>query len=148
MIGTGSSLTARESTSCQIAVVDDPLTRRQFATFIPLSTGSFRSVEESVDDQTQLVQIYGDVDLKTARSFRGALDEAAQDGKERLIVDMSEVPFMDSSGLAALIGAQKAFREQTRLIVVCPDNLRRIFEVTRLDSIVSVVGTLPEALVA
>jgi len=108
---------------------------------------SFRSVEESVDDDTQLVAVYGDVDLKTARSFRGALDEAAQDGKRRLIVDMSEVPFMDSSGLAALIGAQKAFAD-TRLIVVCPDNLRRIFEVTRLDSIVSVVGSLPEALVA
>ena len=94
-----------------------------------------------------MVAIHGDVDLKTARLFRGALDEAAQDGKQRLIVDMSEVPFMDSSGLAALIGAQKAFRE-TRLIVVCPDNLRRIFEVTRLDSIVSVVGSLPEAFVA
>jgi anti-sigma B factor antagonist len=88
------------------------------------------------------------VDLKTARSFRAALDEAAQDGKERLIVDMSEVPFMDSSGLAALIGAQKALRERTQLIVVCPENLRRIFEVTRLDTIVSVVASLPEALVA
>jgi anti-sigma B factor antagonist len=125
-----------------------PLRRVNSATFPILSTGTFRSVEESVDEQTQLVQIYGDVDLKTARSFRGALDEAAQDGKQRLIVDMSEVPFMDSSGLAALIGAQKALREQTRVIVVCPDNLRRIFEVTRLDSIVSVVSTLPEALVA
>jgi anti-sigma B factor antagonist len=126
----------------------DGITPRQFATFPVLSTGSFRSVEESVDDETQLVQIYGDVDLKTARSFRAALDEAAQDGKRRLIVDMSEVPFMDSSGLAALIGAQKAFKDHTRLVVVCPDNLRRIFEVTRLDSIVSVVSTLPEALVA
>jgi anti-sigma B factor antagonist len=113
-----------------------------------LSTGSFRSVEESVDDETQLVAIHGDVDLKTARSFRSALDEAAGDGKPRLIVDMSEVPFMDSSGLAALIGAQKAVHDKTRLIVVCPANLRRIFEVTRLDSIVSVVGSLPEALVA
>jgi anti-sigma B factor antagonist len=94
-----------------------------------------------------LVAIHGDVDLKTARLFRGALDEAAQDGKLRLIVDMSEVPFMDSSGLAALIGAQKAYPD-TRVVVVCPDNLRRIFEVTRLDSIVSVVSTLPEALVA
>jgi anti-anti-sigma factor len=65
-----------------------------------------------------------------------------------LIVDMSEVPFMDSSGLAALIGAQKAFREHTQMIVVCPDNLRRIFEVTRLDEFVSIVGSLPEALVA
>jgi anti-sigma B factor antagonist len=95
-----------------------------------------------------LVAIHGDVDLKTARAFRGALDDAAQDRKPRLIVDMSEVPFMDSSGLAALIGAQKAFRATTQLIVVCPANLRRIFEVTRLDSIVSVVGSLPEALVA
>lgn len=113
-----------------------------------LSTGSFRTVEESVDEETQLVQVYGDVDLKTARSFRGALDEAAQDGKPRLIVDMSEVPFMDSSGLAALIGAQKALRARTRVVVVCPDNLRRIFEVTRLDSVVAIVGSLPEALVA
>ena len=109
---------------------------------------TFRAVEESVDEQTQLVAIYGDVDLKTARSFRAALDEAAQDGKERLIVDMSEVPFMDSSGLAALIGAQKALRDRTQVIVVCPENLRRIFEVTRLDTIVSVVASLPEALVA
>jgi anti-sigma B factor antagonist len=148
MIGIGSSVTGRESTRCRTPVSGDALTWRQFATFQCLSTGSFRSVEESVDDETQLVAIYGDVDLKTARSFRAALDEAAQDGKTRLIVDMSEVPFMDSSGLAALIGVQKAFRDQTRLIVVCPDNLRRIFEVTRLDSIVSVVSTLPEALVA
>jgi anti-sigma B factor antagonist len=109
---------------------------------------SFRSVEESIDDKTQLVAIHGDVDLKTAKSFRAALDEAVGDGKPRLIVDMSEVPFMDSSGLAALIGAQKAVRAKTQLIVVCPQNLRRIFEVTRLDSVVSVVGSLPEALVA
>jgi hypothetical protein len=34
------------------------------------------------------------------------------------------------------------------VIVVCPDNIKRIFEVTRLDSVVAVVGTLPEALVA
>jgi anti-sigma B factor antagonist len=92
--------------------------------------------------------VYGDVDLKTARSFRGALDDAAQEGKPRLIVDMSEVPFMDSSGLAALMGAEKALRSRARLIVVCPENLRRIFEVTRLDNIVSVVGSLPEAFVA
>ena len=110
--------------------------------------GKFRSVEESIDDETQLVAVHGDVDVKTARLFRAALDEAAQEGKPRLIVDMSEVPFMDSSGLAALIGAQKALRESTRLIVVCPANLRRIFEVTGLESLVCMVGSRPEALVA
>jgi anti-sigma B factor antagonist len=114
----------------------------------PLPFGSFRTVEESIDDETQLLAVYGDVDLKSARSLRDSLDEAAQDAKPRLIVDMSEVPFMDSSGLAALIGAQKAFRARTKMIVVCPENIQRIFEVTRLDSVVAVVGTLPEALVA
>jgi anti-sigma B factor antagonist len=148
MIGTRSSDTARESTSWRIPVPASVLTRSQFDTFPDLSSGSFRTVEESIDDQTQLVGIYGDVDLKTARPFRSALDEAASDGKSRLIVDMSEVPFMDSSGLAALIGAQKAFRDRTEVIVVCPENLRKIFEVTRLDAIVSIVGSLPEALVA
>jgi anti-sigma B factor antagonist len=118
------------------------------ATFAALATGSFRTVEESIDEETQLVAVHGDVDLKTAHGFRDALDEASQDGKPRLIVDLSEVPFMDSSGLAALIGAQKAVRPKTQVIVICPDNLRRIFEVTRLDSIVTVVGSLAEALVA
>ena len=76
------------------------------------------------------------------------MDEAAQDGKPRLIVDLDEVPFMDSSGLAALIGAQKALRPRINIVVICPDSLRRLFEVTRLDSIVTVVGSLAEALVA
>ncbi len=95
-----------------------------------------------------MVSIHGDVDLKTARDFRGALDEAAGEGKERLIVDMSEVPFMDSSGLAALMGAHKALHARTRMVVVVPENLKRIFEVTKLDDILSLVSSLPEALVA
>ena len=113
-----------------------------------MSTGSFRSVEEPIDDETQLVAVHGDVDLKTAKAFREALDDAAQEGRPRLIVDLSEVPFMDSSGLAALIGAQKAVRDRTQFVVICPENLRRIFEVTRLDTIVTIVGSLAQALVA
>ncbi|MEA2423838.1 MAG: anti-sigma factor antagonist [Thermoleophilaceae bacterium] len=95
-----------------------------------------------------MVIVHGDVDLKTAREFRGAIDDAAGDHKPRLIVDLSEVSFMDSSGLAALMGAHKAHRAQAHVIVVCPENLRRIFEVTRLDNVMDIVGSLPEALVA
>jgi anti-sigma B factor antagonist len=113
-----------------------------------MQTGSFRTTEESIDGSTQLVAVHGDVDLKTARSFREALDEAATDAKEKLIVDLSEVPFIDSSGLAALIGAHKAIRPTRRVVVISPLNIRRIFEVTRLDSVVTVVDSLAEALVA
>ena len=148
MIGTGSSATAGESSWCQVPARRDVITWRQSDSFPLLSTRSFRSLGESVDGETQLVAIYGDVDLRTARPFRSALDGAAQDGKARLIVDMTGVTFIDSSGLAVLIGAQKAFRPRTRVIIVCPEDLRRIFEVTRVDCIVSVVGSIAEALVA
>jgi anti-anti-sigma regulatory factor len=55
---------------------------------------------------------------------------------------------MDSSGLVALTAAHKACRNTTRTIVVCPPSLRRLFEVTRLDSILCVVASLAEARVA
>jgi anti-anti-sigma factor len=113
-----------------------------------LEAGGFRTTEESLDDETQLVAVSGDVDLKTARQFRDAIQDAAEDGKPRLIVDLSDVPFMDSSGLAALIGAHKTLRSRVKVVVVCPPNLQRIFEVTRLNTVVPVVGTLAEALVA
>ena len=108
----------------------------------------FRTTEESVDESAQIVLVHGDIDLKTARAFREALDEAASDGKPKLIVDLGDVPFMDSSGLAALIGANKALPEDTRMVVISPPELRRIFEVTRLGNLVTIVDSLATALVA
>jgi anti-sigma B factor antagonist len=86
--------------------------------------------------------------VRSASELRRALDAAVRDCKPRLIVDLSGVPFMDSSGLVALTAAHKACRNTTRTIVVCPPSLRRLFEVTRLDSILCVVASLAEARVA
>lgn len=108
----------------------------------------FQTVEEAVDGETQLLVVRGDVDLQNAGDLRTAIEDAASNGKSRLVVDMSDVPFMDSSGLASLVGAQKSVNGDVRMIVICPENLRRIFEVTRLDSILTVVSSLPEALIA
>lgn len=111
-------------------------------------TTPFQAIEEAVDEDTQLLVVRGDVDMQNAADLRTAIEEAASDGKSRLVIDMTDVPFMDSSGLASLVGAQKSIRADVRMIVICPENLRRIFEVTRLDTILTVVSTLPEALIA
>ena len=108
----------------------------------------FQTVEEAVDGETHLLVVRGDVDMIHAPALRDAIEEAASDGKERLVVDLSEVPFMDSTGLASLVGAQKTVSGDVRMVVVCPENLRRILEVTRLDTILTVVSSLPEALIA
>ena len=111
-------------------------------------TTPFQTTEEAVDDDTHLLVVRGDVDMQNAADLRNAIEEASSEGKSRLVIDMSDVPFMDSSGLASLVGAQKSIRGDVRMIVICPENLRRIFEVTRLDTILTVVATLPEALIA
>jgi anti-sigma B factor antagonist len=108
----------------------------------------FRTIEQPVDDETHMLVVEGDVDMRSCEEFRDAIAEAAGDGKPKLVVDMSDVPFMDSSGLASLIGAQKALHGRVRIVAICPRNLRRVFEVTRLDTIITVVSSLPEALVA
>lgn len=60
----------------------------------------------------QLVAVSGDVDLVVADEFGAALDEAASAaGVDAVVVDLGEVPFMDSSGLHALLRAADALRK-------------------------------------
>jgi anti-sigma B factor antagonist len=54
------------------------------------------------------------VDIEVAGQFRAALLQLVEQGHRRLVVDMSEVSFIDSSGLGALVSALKALKTQGR----------------------------------
>ena len=63
----------------------------------------------------------GDIDVATVPSFREALAEAASGGHVRLVVDLSEVAFIDSTGLGAILEVNEQLRrERRRLAVVAP----------------------------
>ncbi|HVM40313.1 MAG TPA: STAS domain-containing protein [Acidimicrobiia bacterium] len=57
------------------------------------------------------VAIEGEVDLYTAPKLREHLDEAIDRGTDRLVVDLTRMDFIDSTGLGVLVGAQKRLRE-------------------------------------
>ena len=63
-----------------------------------------------------------------------------------LIVDLTEVTFMDSSGLSALIGCWRQMQEQGgRLVVVgATGEVLEVFRLTRLDRLISLFPTEPE----
>jgi anti-sigma B factor antagonist len=95
-----------------------------------------------------VVRPVGRLDLLTAPELRQSVAQAIAAGNRRLIVDLAEVPFIDSSGLAALISGLKAARlAGGDLRIARPtDQARLLFELTRLDQVLRPYPTVEEAL--
>ncbi|MCU0688383.1 MAG: STAS domain-containing protein [Phycisphaerales bacterium] len=97
-----------------------------------------------------IVTPVGDIDLNGAPTLKIYLRQAYgglnKDG--RLIVDMSAVPYMDSSGLATLIESMQASRRVGFALIVCglSARVRAIFEIAKLQSVFAIVPTLDDAM--
>jgi anti-anti-sigma factor len=79
-----------------------------------------------------------------------ALNGAVTDATGPLVVDLSRVGFMDSTGLSLLVRAQRRMRGRGRgFAVVCPDgSVRRIFEITNTVGVLRVRPSRETALTA
>jgi anti-sigma B factor antagonist len=89
----------------------------------------------------------GEIDLSRAPSLRAHL-VAAQSQSSHLIVDLSEVPYMDSSGVATLIECMQTARRSGSSLVLCSlqSKVRSIFEIARLDVVFRIVDSAEKAL--
>ena len=87
----------------------------------------------------------GEIDAYTVGAFREALTNLAE--SDRLIIDLSDVPFMDSAGLGALIGGIRKVREAEGAVAVSCDRptLLRLLHTTGFDRIVPVTESLEDA---
>jgi len=87
----------------------------------------------------------GELDAYTVGQFRESLGELAS--RPKLLIDMSEVPFVDSAGLGALIGGIRRAREVGGDVAVCCNRptLVRLLHTTGFDRIVTVTETVEEA---
>jgi anti-sigma B factor antagonist len=96
------------------------------------------------DDYT-VCRPVGELDAYTVGQFREALGELAS--KPKLLIDMSDVPFVDSAGLGALIGGIRRAREVGGDVAVCCNRptLVRLLHTTGFDRIVTVTETVEEA---
>lgn len=90
----------------------------------------------------------GELDAYTVGSFRETLANLV--GHERLLIDLSDVPFMDSAGLGALITGIRRAREADGAVAVRSDRpaITRLLNTTGFDRIVPVTESLEEAVEA
>ena len=99
------------------------------------------------DRDYAIVAVTGEVDIATVTGLRESLFELATSGRT-LVVDLEQVSFIDSSGLAALVGAaRRAAAHGASLQAVCArPRTRQLFRLTGLDSQVPLARTLDGAL--
>ena len=99
-------------------------------------------------NQDVIMQLAGEIDMKCSAKIKDKFKEIFRQKPHSVIVDMTEVNFMDSSGLAVLVGALKQSRinnSEIKLAGLTKD-VRGIFEICRLETIFQIFDTTDEAL--
>ncbi|MEA2473648.1 MAG: anti-sigma factor antagonist [Thermoleophilaceae bacterium] len=111
---------------------------------------NFHIDDESIDAETHVIELGGEVDLYTAPEFKERLVQVIEDGKKQLVVDLSKATFIDSTTLGVLVGGVKRLRPSGgSLALVCTDqNITKIFEITGLDRVFPIHASREEALQA
>jgi anti-sigma B factor antagonist len=96
---------------------------------------------------TTIVDVTGDIDLSTSPSFRKTLLESLKK-TTRLAVNLSEVRYVDSSGIASLVEVFKAARDSEKRLVLFGLNepVDEVLQLTRLRKIFEIRETEEEAL--
>lgn len=97
----------------------------------------------TADAPVRVLRMQGEVDIETAREWRPELTEAVGDTTTPLIVDLSRVTFLDSTGLGLLVQANSRLRRQGRplVLVVVPDSpVARVLEATNLVAHFEIFG--------
>jgi len=95
-----------------------------------------------------VARLEGRLDLLSAQELKVRLAETVAAGHQRLVVDLGEVPFIDSSGLGALISGLKVARQAGGdLRIARPgDQPRTVLQLTTLDRVLRPYATVEEAL--
>lgn len=97
-----------------------------------------------------VVSICGEIDVYTAPKLRAHLSELVGAGQHRIVVDLDQVDFMDSTGLGVLVGGLKKVRAQDgSLSIVCTqERLLKIFRITQLSKVFEIFTNQNDAVAA
>jgi anti-anti-sigma factor len=101
-------------------------------------------VEHRSEPTYHVVKVIGDIDIFTTPDFTAALEHAI--GAPRIIIDLTESRYIDSTGISALFRWQQQGRGKMRLVLGPQDMMRRILKVARVDKFIQIFESVDEAL--
>ena len=95
-----------------------------------------------------IVDAEGEIDVNRSTAFQQDLLELLDEKPERVVINLADVSYMDSSGIASLVKLLSRVRKGgTSLhLVALTDRVRSVFEITRLDTVFDIRASVEEAL--
>lgn len=102
---------------------------------------------ESVGEYIQVVTVQGELDLSNASGLARQVETAVRAGRNCVVIDLTNITHMDSTGLAAMIEAHHLTqaRRGRLALVVQAEAVRRTIEVRGLDRLFTILATREEA---
>jgi anti-anti-sigma factor len=73
---------------------------------------TFNATSQQRDHETWMVEVSGEIDMVTAPKLQAVLDEVAGSQPSKVLLELKDVSFLDSSGIRVLVNAQNAFKQQ------------------------------------
>jgi anti-sigma B factor antagonist len=112
--------------------------------------GSFYLSDHATEDGARFVRVGGYLDFDVAPQFKKCVVRRIEEGDRRIVIDLSDVGFIDSTAIGVLVGVLKRLKEDGgSLAVVCVnDNVRGIFEMVGLENVIPLHPTRDEAVAA
>jgi len=108
---------------------------------------AFNLVEETVEPAGLVLIGSGELDIATVSTLRERLDAAIDAGTRHLVIDLSDVRFLDSVALAVIVNAKRRLADEGKLVVVVDRSsyVMLVFECSGLPGIIDVADTRGEA---
>ncbi|MGI8492149.1 MAG: STAS domain-containing protein [Acidimicrobiales bacterium] len=105
-------------------------------------------IDDTTDRGWTVLHVAGDLDASTVPALRGRLSDMAAGGPSQVVVDLSRVTFLDSSGLGALIGGLRRLRSaggEMRLVPGATPKVRRLLDQTGVGQLLPIFPTAEAA---
>ena len=100
------------------------------------------------ENNLQVVSVHDTrIDAAVAIEFKDAMRASTDGGSDTVVLDLSEVQFIDSSGLGAIVASMKHMGQDRSLVLAgLTPTVDKVFRLTRMDSVFGVFPTLETAL--
>ena len=107
----------------------------------------FELHEETAASGTHVISVRGEIHLSTAPRFSQHLQTAIDNGSTSIVLDLSGVEFIDSTGLSVLLnGLRRVTQAKGRMALVCSNpTVLRLFQITSLDETFDIFPDRPSA---
>lgn len=104
-------------------------------------------MREETQGDAFILTLDGEFDLSSAPAVRTALDRAVDNGIRRIVIDMLDCSFVDSTGLGVLLHTAKRIESSGGMAIVCTDEqIRRLLGLTMIDRTIPVFAEREDAL--